>query len=265
MNERHSAATLAAVGFLAYYVVVMWHEVAGHGLAFYLLGAHHFILTSTSMSSADKLPGFAEGTMGRRFVLAAGSLSTIFLGLVLYPLVRLAFRRNVDITFRLFLWLTAAVCIFHGFAYLVFSGLSGVGDWSGVIKYWPHQTLLRVIEVAAGTLACGVVVRSVAPLFGKFPGNLTQLALIPYVCSTLIFCLAGLRVPNGAYLMLISVVPAGLVGQAMLLFIAPVARRLRPQIPPPGRVPVSPTAIALAAVFVVIILATAPGVHFTVP
>jgi hypothetical protein len=46
---RHSVPTLAAIGFLAYYVVTMCHEVLGHGVAFYMLGAHHFVLTSTSM------------------------------------------------------------------------------------------------------------------------------------------------------------------------------------------------------------------------
>ena len=87
---RHSVPTLAAIGFLAYYVVVMCHEVLGHGVAFYMLGAHHFVLTSTSIDSSDTLPALAPGTLGYRFICAAGSLSTILLGILLYPLLILA-------------------------------------------------------------------------------------------------------------------------------------------------------------------------------
>jgi hypothetical protein len=46
-SDRHSVWTLSALGFLSYYVTVMWHEVVGHGSMMYLIGARHFILTST--------------------------------------------------------------------------------------------------------------------------------------------------------------------------------------------------------------------------
>src|SRR5258708_39445150 len=50
---KHNLVTLAAVGFLAYYTVVMCHEGAGHGLALYLFGARHFVLTPTSIHITD--------------------------------------------------------------------------------------------------------------------------------------------------------------------------------------------------------------------
>jgi hypothetical protein len=225
--DRHSVPTLAAIGFLAYYVVTMCHEVLGHGVAFYMLGAHHFVLTSTSMDSSDTLPALAPGTLGYRFICAAGSLSTILLGILLYPLLILALRKQANITLRIFLWLLVAVSIFHGFCYIIYSGLAGVGDWKEVIAFWPHQTFLRVLEVVFGTLICTGVVRFFAALFSTFPESLTRLALVPYASATFIFCLAGLRIPHGRYLMLISVLPASLMGQAILLFVVPVARRLR--------------------------------------
>src|ERR1700733_301968 len=95
---RHSVPTLAALGFLAYYVVTMCHEVLGHGVAFYMLGAHHFVLTSTSIDSSDMLAAFAPGRLGYRFINAAGSLSTILLGILLYPLLILAMRKRAHIT-----------------------------------------------------------------------------------------------------------------------------------------------------------------------
>jgi hypothetical protein len=262
---RHSVPTLAAIGFLAYYVVVMCHEVLGHGVAFRMLGAHHFVLTSTSIDSSDMLAAFAPGRLGYRFINAAGSLSTILLGILLYPLLILAMRKRANITLRIFLWLVVAVGIFHGFCYIIYSGLAGVGDWKEVIAFWPHQTFLRVLEIVFGTLICTGVVRFFAALFSTFPESLTRLALVPYAAATFIFCLAGLRIPHGRYLMLISVLPASLMGQAILLFVAPVARRLRKESAPEEVVPISPTALFFAALFIVIIFLTAPGVHFMMP
>ena len=262
---RHSVPTLAAIGFLAYYVVTMCHEVLGHGVAFYMLGAHHFVLTSTSMDSSDTLAAFAPGTLGYRFINAAGSLSTILFGVLLYPLLILALRKRANITLRIFLWLVVAVGIFHGFCYIIFSGLAGVGDWKEVIAFWPHQTLLRILEVVFGTLICTSVVRFFAALFSTLPESLTRIALVPYASATLIDCLVGLRIPNGTYLMLISVLPASLMGQAILLFVTPVARRLRKESAPEEVVPTSPTALFFAALFMVIIFLTAPGVRFLMP
>jgi hypothetical protein len=262
---KHSVPTLAAVGFLAYYVVMMCHEVLGHGVAFYMLGAHHFLLTSTSIDSSDTLAAFTPGTLGYRFICAAGSLATILLGILLYPLLIFALRKRAAITLRIFLWLVVAVGIFHGFCYIIYSGLAGVGDWKDVIAFWPHQTFLRILEVVFGTLICTGVVRLFAALFSTFPESLTRIALVPYTSATFIFCLAGLRIPNGTYLMLISVLPASLMGQAILLFVTPVARRLRKESAPGEVVPTSPTALFFAALFVVIIFLTAPGVHFMMP
>lgn len=264
-ERNHSILTLAAVGFLAYYVTVMWHEVVGHGGAFYLLGARHFVLTSTSMDTTDSLPSFADGTAGSRFVSAAGALANIVLGLVLLPVLYIAQRRGASLALRLFLWLLAAVGIFIGFIYPPYSAVFGVGDFDDVIMFWPHQGLIRIVEAVSGVAICVGVVRFFARSLGEFPESLTRLALVPYFASAMIFCVAGLRIPHGAHLMLISVIPAALIGQSILVFVAPVARRVRMRVPAHEAVSMSPVAIAVALIFVVIILLTAPGVHFSVP
>ena len=134
-----------------------------------------------------------------------------------------------------------------------------------MIAFWPHQTLLRILEVVFGTLICTSVVRFFAALFSTLPESLTRIALVPYASATLIDCLVGLRIPNGTYLMLISVLPASLMGQAILLFVTPVARRLRKESAPEEVVPTSATALFFAALFKVIIFLTAPGVRFLMP
>jgi len=117
--------------------------------------------------------------------------------------------------------------------------------------------------VLIGALLCGATVRFFAVSFAEFPESLWRLALIPYVAASLIFCLAGLRNPSGAYIMIVSVIPAALMGQANLLLVTPVARRLRRAAPPPQAISASPTAIIIALAFVMIIILTAPGVRFT--
>jgi hypothetical protein len=264
-SRDHSLWTLAALGFLAYYITVMWHEILGHGAMLYVIGARHFILTSTSMFSPE-ISFSGEGiTPGARLALVAGPLSNAVLGLVLYPIFRFVTRRGASLTLRFFLWLLTALNFFLGFAYLFFSGVFGVGDYAGVIAGWPHHPLLRGLEAVIGTLLCGATVRFFATSFAEFPGSLWRLALVPYASAALLFCLAGLRIPNGAHLMIASVIPASLLGQAILPLITPVARRLRVVTPPPRAISTSPLVILIAAVFVVIILLTAPGVPFTMP
>ena len=261
--SNHNIFTLAAVGFIAYYVVGMWHELLGHGLALYLYGARHFVLTSTSLDSTDGiLPSSATAS---RVVAAAGSLSTILLGIALYPLVSRTFRDRANPVLRLFLWLVAAIGIFHGFSYVAFSGVANVGDWQVVINGWPHQGLLRTLEIVFGVAICAWEVRFFARFFGEFSESLSRLALVPYFSGTIGFCLAGLRLPHAAYFFAISVIPASLIGQGILVFVAPVARRSNIGTSEKDIIPFCAGTLVLAAILLGILLLTAPGVHFTVP
>ena len=264
-SRRHNVWTLAALGFLAYYITVMWHEIAGHGFAMYLLGIHRFILTSTSMFSPDRHFAAGQITLGDRLVSAAGAMANIVLGVALYPLFRFLTRSGANFTLRLFLWLLVALNFFLAFVYLFYSGVFGVADFSNAIASLPHHALLRVSEIVIGALLCIATVRFFAVSFAEFPESLWRLSLVPYVSASLIFCAAGLRNPAGLYIMMISVIPSALMGQAILVFVTPLARRLRVASPAPAAVPFSLTAILIAAVFVVIIFLTAPGVQFTIP
>jgi hypothetical protein len=265
-HDKHNPWTLAALGFLAYYITVMWHEIAGHGLALYLIGAHHFILTSTSMSSPDFELLTHRISPSARFVSVAGVLANFVLGGALFPLFRFVSRRNASVTICFFLWLLTALNFYLGFVYPLFSGIFGVADFANAIELLPNHALLRVLEVVLGALLCAATVRIFATTFAEFPENRWRLALVPYIAASLVFCAAGLRIPNGAQLMLISVMPAALMGQSILLFVTPIARRLpaattaKPQV-----IGLSPVAILIALVFIVVIFYTAPGVNFTAP
>jgi hypothetical protein len=264
--KRHSIWTLSAIGFLAYYITVMWHEVVGHGSMMYLFGVRSFVLTSTNISiDGIVLPARAQnGTVGGRFIAMNGAFSNVILGVVLYYVFGVVTRRNGSLIWRVFLWLLAALNVFIGFIYPFYSGLFGVADWSDAIAGLPHHAILRVAEVVCGAVLSTGTVVFFARSFARFPESLWRLSLVPFCASTLIFCLAGLRIPNGAHLMVISVIPAALLGQSILVFVTPVARRLRAQTPPAEVIATSPTALILGCVFVIALLMTATGLYFEV-
>jgi hypothetical protein len=261
--RRHSIWTLSALGFLAYYITVMWHEVIGHGSMMYLFGVRHFVLTSTSIDGA--LPANAQnGTIRGRLIVMNGAISNVILGVALYAVFRILTRRNASLTWRVFLWLLAALNVFIGFIYPFYSGTFGVADWSDAIVGLPRHALLRVLEAVSGAILSAGTVVFFARSFAYFPDSLWRLSLVPFCAATVVFCLAGLRIPNGAELMVISVIPAALLGQSILVFVTPVARRLRTQTPPAEVIATSPVALILGFVFVIAILVTARGLHFSV-
>ncbi|WP_394845117.1 hypothetical protein LZC95_49700 [Pendulispora brunnea] len=261
--RNHDILTLSAIGYIAYYLIVQWHEVVGHGLPFYLMGSRHLLLTSTSMDAPDNIPAVAVGTMGSRFVSVSGSLSTILLALVLYPWLRHAIRTRANISLRFFLWLMVAIGFFHGCCYPTYSGIFGAGDWADIIALWPHQGLLRAIEIVLGIVLCTVTVRAFAPLFGTFSESLVRLAMVPYLAGTVGTGIGGFFLPaEQMYYIIIGLIPSALIGQGVLLFIVPRARKVRTEVPVGEVIPRSPTAIVLAIIVLAIMILTARGVHF---
>jgi hypothetical protein len=264
--ERHSIWTLSAIGFLAYYITVMWHELVGHGSMMYLFGVRSFVLTSTNISfDGIVLPARAQhGTVGGRLIAMNGAFSNVILGVVVYYVFRVVTRSNGNLTWRVFLWLLAALNVFIGFIYPFYSGISGVADWSDAIAGLPQHALLRVLEVAGGAFLSAGTVVFFARSFARFPESLWRLSLVPFCASSLVFCLAGLRIPNGPRLMVISVIPAALLGQSILVLVTPVARRLRTQPPPVEVIATSPVALIVGCLLVIALLVTATGLYFEV-
>jgi hypothetical protein len=266
-NRNHNVFTLAALGFLTYYFAVMWHELVGHGLTAYLFGAHQMILTSTSLDPDpnNTLPQLADGQWCSRIFYAAGALADIVLGLALCPVLGYAIRRMWSPTTRLFLWLMVTNSLFSAFLYPAYSGISGFGDFIGTIYGWPHQVILRTIETILGLVACYWTIQFLGRIFSTFPESRVRLALIPYAASTIVFCLAGLRLHHATHMLLAYVLPASLLGQLPLPLSVWLAKQHHTNAPLPGIVPLNPVVILVAGVFIVIIWFTAHGVRFTLP
>jgi len=148
---------------------------------------------------------------------------------------------------------------------MIYSGLTGIGDWQDVIAHLPHYHLMRTMEVVVETAVCAVIVRFFAGSFAKFPGSLVKLAVVPYFASTVGFCLAGLRLPDTMHLMLTATIPSSLMGQAILPLVPAFTGRHRAVTPSLESVPFSPTILVLSVIFLVIDILQAPGVHFALP
>ena len=126
----------------------------------------------------------------------------------------------------------------------------------------PHHALLCALETVSGAVLCTGTVAFFGVSFARFPESLWRLSLVPYCAAAVVFCLAGLRIPHGAELMITSVIPAALLGQSILVLVAPIARRFRSHTPSSEVIPASPLALLIALVLVVAILVTAPGLRF---
>jgi hypothetical protein len=91
------------------------------------------------------------------------------------------------------------------------------------------------------------------------------LSLVQYFSGTIGFCLAGPRLPHAAYYFAISVIPASLIGQGILVFIAPIARRSSIGTNEKDIIPFCAGALVAAVIVLGVLVLTAPGVHFTFP
>ena len=129
------------------------------------------MLNSTNISNDGLvLPATAQnGTVGGRLIAMNGAISNVILGVALYSVFRILTRSNANLTWRVFLWLLAALNVFIGFVYPFYSGTFGVADWSDAIVGLPHHALLRVLEAVSGAILSAGTVVFFARSFARLP------------------------------------------------------------------------------------------------
>jgi hypothetical protein len=120
------AATVAALGMLAYICTDLAHEVVGHGIGLLLAGGRSGILTTTRLIYASQLPS----PNWRVFDLGGPAINLLWAGVcfVAQRLLRREFPR-----LRLFLWASMCFSFFWEFGYLMKCGVTGHGDWMALI------------------------------------------------------------------------------------------------------------------------------------
>jgi hypothetical protein len=115
--------TVIALSALAYIVAVGLHEHLGHTLACYLLGSHPTEL-GAFYSNCD-YSGLSD--LRIRLVTLAGPVVSLAIGVVCFLVLRYRPPRASNSYY--FVWLLGALGLMAASGYLLFSGITGIGDF----------------------------------------------------------------------------------------------------------------------------------------
>lgn len=149
--------TLIAVSSLAYIVAVALHEHLGHAAACVLLGSHPTELGAFYVNCDNA----RLGSLAIRLHALAGPVVSLATGFVSFRILRHV-PAEAAATFY-FVWLLGSIGLMMAAGYLLFSGVSGIGDLGttpdGVFHGFSPEWAWRVALSACGVVAYGRVAR----------------------------------------------------------------------------------------------------------
>ena len=209
--------TIAASGLMVGVLADFIHEGLGHGGACLLVGGKPTLLTSMNFAWDDS--GFSRWAL--RAVAAGGTIANLLASALALAMLR---RPHSSVHLHYFLWLFAAVNLYVGTGYFLYSGMSNIGDWANFIAGLPGHWLWRGLMVllgGAGYFLCvKMMLAKAAPLTGGNPSlryrRANLLMLIPYFAGAILSVIAGALNPEAKALLLISAVAASLGGTSGL-------------------------------------------------
>ena len=266
-TSRLDPWTVGAIAVVAYALSNVIHEGLGHGGACIAVGGHPRQLTAVFFDGdLEGLPRSAA-----RWVAAGGSLANLGAAAIASAALRLvpAGRGRG----RFFVWLILAVNLLQAFGYLMFSGISGIGDWADVVRDFQPAVAWRLLLIAAGAVLYFVVApRWIMPWLvpfvpadrGERKARVRRLTVLPYLVGGVTFVLAGVLNPLGWVYVLISAVAASFGGTSLLAWYPELWARRTPANPPavPLGVPRSPGWLVAAAIVLVLFVGVlGPGIR----
>jgi hypothetical protein len=132
---RDSAPMLVALGVTAYAASMMTHEALGHGAYCIAAGGHNTMLTVWQERCSTSARALGPG------MKAVGPGIQFLGGLLAWLVLQIRWRRAARL--RLFVWLYMALSLMISSGYLMFSGVSGLGDAGEVIAQFSPQVAWR--------------------------------------------------------------------------------------------------------------------------
>lgn len=232
-----------SISALAYLLATAVHEHLGHGAACVSLGGQ---LKEVGAFYVDCTYA-GMGDLHIRLVALAGPLVSLLLGTLAF----VAFRRVNPAAphLRFFLWLLGGLGLMTATGYLLFSGLTGLGDFGTsrdgllyqVTPPWLWRALLTGLGIAGYLLSVRVMLRGMENLIGGSGPNRVRraqrLALSAYLTGAAVSILIGLLNPQGIFIVLISAAAASLGGTSALAWTMQFLDRERQTTQPPLHLP----------------------------
>lgn len=200
--------------------VVVVHEALGHGGACLLVGCRPQLLTTMQFQGDER----ALSSAGVRLVAAGGTISNLVAAAIAVALLRRQRERANAGVF--FLWLFATLNLLQAAGYLLYSGVSNIGDWAEVVSGFTPAWKWRGALTLLGGVSYWLVTRYAMGLLGRhFRGTgATRVAeanrytLTAYAVGGLLALAGGLFEPGGAFIVLISAVAGSLGGASGLVW-----------------------------------------------
>ena len=210
--------TVTAVAVVAHAAASIVHDGLGHGGACLLVGCRPQLLTTMQFQGNETTVSNA----GVKFIAAGGTLANLAAATIAVGLLRR--RRERANAGAFFLWLFATVNLLQATGYLLYSGVSNIGDWAAVVHgltpFWIWHVGLLLL--GAGTYwlatrwAMGQLGRRLRTSGATRVAEANRYTLTAYAVGGLLSLAAGLFEPGGALVVLISGVAASLGGTSAL-------------------------------------------------
>ncbi len=238
-ESRPDRPTLIAISALAYVVGVALHEHLGHATTCVLLGGRVTELGAFYVNC--DYAGMSR--WGVKAVAAAGPVISALTGILSFRVLRYI-RDDARVAFY-FTWLLGSLGLMSAAGYLLFSGISGIGDLGngpdgvlyGATPLWAWRLGLAVV----GGLAYWWVVRFSARRVDSHVSGVgtsrirsgRMIALTSYLTGAVVFVAIGLLNPHGFVIVAVSAIASSVGGSSGLLWMMQLLDRGR-TVPGPG-------------------------------
>ena len=216
--------TIIAISALAYIVAVALHEHLGHTASCLLLGGYPTELGAFYVNC--NYAGMSD--LAVRLVALAGPVVSMLTGVISFLSLRRVLPRKPALYY--FVWLLGTVGFMTATGYLLFSGVSGIGDFGltrdgalyGASPAWLWQILISVMGAASYFLVIRLAVRAIEPHIGGVGrARITyarHLVLASYLTGAVLYVVIGLLNPLGLVIVLISSAASSLGGTSGFLW-----------------------------------------------
>lgn len=135
--------TLVAISVVAYAMVIIGHEIIGHGGACLLVGGELRAVTSTDLYCT-----FANAVEWKyKLMVAGGPLANL---LSVFVSLALIYKKKHNLHTAYFLWVFLNLNFFLASSYLIGSPLLGFGDWNSLVSDLPLSIVWRIILLLIG-------------------------------------------------------------------------------------------------------------------